>query len=136
MFNQFTGVGNLTRDPEAGSIPGTGTTVTKFGVAFNTKYKQKNETKTETLYLNAVVFGKPAENCKTYLKKGSLVLVQGRIRQREWDKDGEKHKITELIADNVKFLPGGPKEAEAAFVAEGEAVPAEGDEDIPEVPGE
>lgn len=128
MFNQFTGVGNLTKDPETGSIPGTGTTVAKFGVAFNTKYKQKNETKTETLFLNTVVFGKAGENCKEYLKKGSLVLVQGRIRQREWEKDGEKHKIMELIADRVKFLPSGSKESEA--------IPAPEEEVVPEVPEE
>jgi single-strand DNA-binding protein len=129
MFNQFTGVGNLTRDPETGSIPGTGTTVAKFGVAFNSKYKKKDETITETLFLDTAVFGKHAENCKEYLKKGSLVLVQGRIRQREWEKDGEKHKKMELIADTVKFLPSGAKASEKAA----EADPAV-EEEIPETP--
>jgi single-strand DNA-binding protein len=131
MFNQFTGVGNLTRDPETGSIPGTGTTVAKFGVAFNSKYKKKDETITETLFLDTAVFGKHAENCKEYLKKGSLVLIQGRLRQREWEKDGEKHKKMELIADTVKFLPSGAKAGEKAS----EVVPPI-EEDIPESPEE
>lgn len=132
MFNQFTGIGNLTRDPESGSIPGTGTVTAKFGAAFNSKYKQKGETKTETLFLNVVVFGKMAENCAKFLEKGSLVMVQGRLRQSEWDdkESGEKRKKLELIADHVKFLPKGSKETETHQQAE-EEIPAEAPEGVP-----
>ncbi|MDH5543909.1 MAG: single-stranded DNA-binding protein [Nitrospinota bacterium] len=110
MFNNFTGIGNLTADPEKSAIPGTGTTVAKFSVAINSKFNVKEESRVETLFLNTVAFGKIAEACNTYLKKGSLVLVDGRLRENSWEKDGQKHKKLELIASKVKFLPMNGKE--------------------------
>ncbi len=97
-------VGNLTRDPEMRSMPG-GDKVTNFSVATNRVWYDKDKQKKEaTDYHNIVVFGRPAETSAQYLKKGSSVLVEGRMQTRSWDgDDGKKQYKTEIIADRVQF---------------------------------
>ncbi len=102
-------VGNLTRDPELRALPG-GTQVASFSVATNRVWKDKNGAKQESSdYHNVVVFGKQAEACAQYLKKGSQVLVEGRMQTRSWEKDGAKQYRTEIVADRVQFgmIPKG-----------------------------
>lgn len=99
-------IGNLTRDPEAKSLP-SGIQVTSFSVATNRVWTDKNGAKQENAdFHNIVVFGKQAENVGKYLKKGSSVLVEGRMQTRSWDApDGTKKYRTEVIADRVQFGP-------------------------------
>jgi single-strand DNA-binding protein len=99
-------IGNLTRDPEAKALP-SGIQVTSFSVATNRVWSDKNGAKQEsTDFHNVVVFGKQAENVGKYLKKGSSVLVEGRMQTRSWDaQDGSKKYRTEIIADRVQFGP-------------------------------
>ncbi len=109
-LNKALVIGNLTRDPESRSLP-SGINVTSFSVATNRVWSDKNGAKQEnTDYHNIVVFGKQAENVAKYLKKGSSVLVEGRMQTRSWDApDGTKKYRTEIIADRVQFgpRPGG-----------------------------
>lgn len=98
--------GNLTRDPEVRSLP-SGIQVCSFSVATNRVYKDKNGAKQEQAdFHNIVVFGRQAETAGQYLKKGSSVLVEGRMQTRSWDdKDGQKKYRTEIVADRVQFGP-------------------------------
>ena len=99
-------IGNLTRDPELKSLP-SGIKVTTFSIATNRVWKNKEGQKQEaTDYHNIVVFGRQAETTAQYLKKGSMVLVEGRIQTRSWDADdGTKKYRTEIVADRIQFGP-------------------------------
>ena len=105
-FNKVILLGNLTRDPEVRFIP-SGTAVASFAIAVNRKYKQGDEMKEEVSYIDIVVFGKTAENCGNYVKKGDSVLIEGRLQQRRWDdKDsGQKRSKVEVVAQTVNFMP-------------------------------
>jgi single-strand DNA-binding protein len=98
--------GNLTRDPEVRALP-SGIQVCSFSVATNRVYRDKNGAKQENVdYHNIVVFGRQAETAGQYLKKGSSVLVEGRMQTRSWDdKDGQKKYRTEIVADRIQFGP-------------------------------
>lgn len=105
-FNRAILIGNLTRDPELRSLP-SGVQVASFSVATNRVWKDKNGARQEnTDYHNVVVFGKQAETTAQYLRKGSSVLVEGRMQTRSWDAaDGTKKYRTEVVADRVQFGP-------------------------------
>lgn len=97
-------VGNLTRDPELKSLP-SGIKVTTMSLATNRVWKdQSGARKEQTDYHNIVVFGRQAETAAQFLKKGSQVLVEGRMQTRSWDaQDGTKKYRTEIVADRVQF---------------------------------
>lgn len=96
-------IGNLTRDPELRALP-SGVQVASFSIATNRVWKDKNNQKQESAdYHNIVVFGKQAESSAQYLKKGSQVLIEGRMQTRSWDKDGVKQYRMEIVADRVQF---------------------------------
>lgn len=99
-------IGNLTRDPESRAMP-TGQKVVTLSVATDRVWKDKTGNKQQaTEYHNVVVFGRQAETCGQYLKKGQTVLVEGRIQTRSWaGQDGVKKYRTEIIADRVQFGP-------------------------------
>ncbi len=106
-------IGNLTRDPELRSLP-SGIQVATIGLATNRVWKDKDGSKKEdTQYHNVVVFGRQAETAAQFLRKGSSVLVEGRMQTRSWDSpDGKKNYRTEIVADRLQFGPrptqGGP----------------------------
>ena len=99
-------IGNLTRDPEVKTLP-SGISVATFSVATNRVWKNKEGQKQEdTQFHNVVVFGRQAETVGQYLKKGSSLLVEGRMQTRSWDAaDGQKKYRTEIVADRVQFGP-------------------------------
>ena len=105
-FNRAIVIGNLTRDPELRSLP-SGIQVATLGVATNRVWKDKNGVKQEnTDFHNVVVFGRQAETTAQYLKKGSSVLVEGRMQTRSWDDaSGQKKYRTEIVADRIQFGP-------------------------------
>lgn len=103
MFNRVILIGNLTKDPEVRYTPG-GTPVTTLPIAVNSRYKQGDESKEETLFIDCVVWGKQAETCGQYLSKGRPVLVEGRLRERRWEYEGQKKSKMEAVASNVRFL--------------------------------
>ena len=99
-------IGNLTRDPEIRAIP-SGVKVASFSVATNRVWKDKNGVKQENVdFHNVVVFGRQAEIVGQYMKKGSSILVEGRMQTRSWDDAGGIKKYrTEVIADRIQFGP-------------------------------
>lgn len=96
--------GNLTRDPETKALPN-GSKVTTFSVATNRVWKDASGMRQEaTEYHNVVVFGRQAETCGQFLRKGSNCFIEGRIQTRSWDgPDGQKRYRTEIVADRVQF---------------------------------
>lgn len=104
MFNRVIFVGNLTRDPELRYSP-QGTAVATLRLAVNSRVKQGDEYKDETLFIDIVVFGKQAENVTQYLSKGRGVIVEGRLRERRWEYEGQIKSKFEVIASTVRFLP-------------------------------
>lgn len=114
MFNKVILIGNLTKDPEI-RYTTQGTPVSTLRLAVTTKHKSADEWKDETLFIDIVVFGKQAESCSQYLSKGSPALVEGRLQERSWEKDGQKKSKMEVVAQSVKFLPkrtGGDQQAQ------------------------
>jgi len=103
-------IGNLTKDPELKFIP-SGQAVCNLRMAMNRKWKATNgEWKEESTFVGVVVWGKSGEACGEYLKKGSPVLVEGRLQSRSWETaDGQKRSILEVVAERVQFLSGGPR---------------------------
>lgn len=99
-------IGNLTRDPELKTLP-SGTIVTSFSIATNRMWTSQNgEKKQDTQFHNIVAFGKTAEIANQYLKKGSLVCVEGRIQTRSWDgQDGSKRYRTEIVVERLQLGP-------------------------------
>lgn len=100
-------IGNLGKDPEIRYTPG-GQPVANFTVATNERWNDKSgQPQERTEWHRIVVWGKTAENCGQYLKKGRSVYVEGRIQTREWtNKEGQKQWTTEIVANNVTFLGG------------------------------
>lgn len=98
-------IGNLTRDPELKALP-SGIKVCSFSVATNRVWKDQNGAKQEAAdYHNIVVFGRQAETVAQYMKKGSQVMIEGRMQTRSWDDatSGTKKYRTEVVADRVQF---------------------------------
>ncbi|MBI2884963.1 MAG: single-stranded DNA-binding protein [Candidatus Omnitrophica bacterium] len=110
-------IGNLTRDPELRYIP-SGAAVATIGLAVNTTIPMGagNEPKTEVCFLRVVVWGKQAELCNQYLKKGRSVFIEGRLVYRSWEQDGKTRSTLEVKADRVQFL--GPRRDEGAAAPE------------------
>jgi single-strand DNA-binding protein len=107
-FNKVIVMGNLTRDPELRYTP-SGAPVCNFTTAVNRSYTtQGGEKRDEVCFIDVVVWGKPAESCGQYLKKGRSVLVEGHLQQRNWETpEGQKRSKHEVVAERVQFL-GSP----------------------------
>ena len=107
-------VGRLGRDPET-RYTGGGQAVANFSVATDETFKDRNgERQKRTEWHKIVVWGKQAEIAQQYLKKGSLIFIEGRIQSREWqDKEGQKRTSFEIVANNFRML-GGRAEGVAA----------------------
>ena len=102
--NQVMLLGNLGRDPELRYTP-KGTPVANLSIATSRRWKDNGETKEATDWHRVVVWGKQAEVVKEYLAKGREVYIEGRIDNRSYDdKDGNKRYISEVVAENVRFL--------------------------------
>ena len=99
-------LGNLTRDPERRNLP-SGQPVASFGVATNRFFTSQDGQKQQDVeFHNIVVFGKLAEIASQYLKKGSLVLIEGRLKTRSWqDNLGSRRSRTEIIAERLQLGP-------------------------------
>ena len=134
MVNKTILVGRLGRDPET-RFTGGGTAVANFSMATDETYKDKNgERQKRTEWHRIIVWGKQAEIAQKYLKKGALVFVEGRIQSREWEKDGEKHRSFEIVANNFRMLEAkkdGDKNGEQDLSPEAQAAFVATDEDIP-----
>jgi len=115
-LNKVLLIGNLTKDPELRYTP-QGAAVVNLRIAVNTRFKdKKGEVKTDTCFINAVVWGQLAETCNQYLHKGRSVLIDGRLQSRSWqDQEGKNRSVIEVRADRVQFLsPAGSAAGNAA----------------------
>jgi len=106
-------MGNLTRDLEI-KYGKNGQPVTNARLAVNRTYTtQSGEKKEEVCYVTVVIWGKQAESCHTFLKKGSSIFVEGRLQYRSWEAEGgEKKNVLEVVAERVQFLDKKKKEGE------------------------
>ena len=104
-INKVILVGNLGKDPEVRHLEG-GAVVAKFPLATSETYKTKDGQRVDqTEWHNIVMWRGLAESAEKYLRKGSLVFIEGKIRTRSWDdKDGNKRYATEIVADTMTML--------------------------------
>lgn len=106
-LNKIFVLGNVIRDPEVRALP-SGQQVTSFSMATNRFYTSNGEKKQEAEFHNIVCFGKLADIASRYLTKGSLVLIEGRVKTRNWqDSSGIKHYKTEIISESMQLGPKG-----------------------------
>jgi single-strand DNA-binding protein len=112
--NKVIVLGNLGRDPELRHTPA-GKAVCTLRVATNETWTdQAGEKQERTEWHQIVVWGRSAENCNQYLRKGRSVFVEGRLQTRKWqDKEGQDRWTTEIVADRVQFVGGGERGAGA-----------------------
>ena len=121
-INKVILIGRLGRDPDDRTTAG-GTRVSNFSLATDT-YHGSDEKKT-TEWHRVVAFGKTAEQCNQYLRKGRLVCVEGALQTRSWEKPpGEKHYSTEVIALRVTFLDSKGDDSWAQGAAAEESIDA------------
>lgn len=105
-INRVVLTGNLTRDPELSATPN-GLSICKLGIAVNTRRKSaEGQWEEKPNFFRITVFGKQAESCHQYLKKGRPVAIDGRLEWSQWERDGQKRESVDIIADNVQFLGG------------------------------
>lgn len=135
-INKVILIGNLGRDPEL-RYTQSGQAVANFSLATTDRFSNREGDRQErTEWHRITVWGKTAENCAQYLNKGRSVYVEGRLQTREWeDKEGQKRRTTEVIAQTVQFLgargsgaPAGGADADRSDFRE--EAPPQGD-DIP-----
>ena len=134
MVNKVILVGRLGADPEVRYTPD-GAMVTTFRLATDEQWKDKSGERTQrTEWHRVVAFRKLAEICGSYLAKGRLVYVEGRLQTRSWeDKEGQKRFTTEIVASNMQILDRGPsKDTGADDRAPGPAeMEQTSDDDVP-----
>jgi single-strand DNA-binding protein len=120
MYQKITLIGNLGSDPEMRYLE-SGSPVTNFSLATNRKYTKDDKMQKETIWFRISVWGRTAENCNTFLKKGRKVMVEGRLvadketgRPRVYERnDGTFDASFEVSAERVFFLDGKTEEKDA-----------------------
>ena len=124
MLNRCEFIGRLGADPEARSTQ-SGTSVVNFRVAASEKYKDKSGEKMErTEWVSCVAWSKLADICETYLRKGSLVYVAGRLQTRKWqDQSGQDRYSTEIVLSEMTML-GGKNDGQASAPSQPQSEPA------------
>lgn len=133
-LNKVQLIGNLGKDPEL-KYTSAGVAVATFSIATSDSWKdQEGNTQERTEWHNIVAWRKLAEICGEWLKKGKRVYIEGRLQTRNYEKDGVKRYITEIVADQLIMLDGAPRstnggETETPASAS-ETVPAKED-DLP-----
>lgn len=104
-------IGNLTRDPDL-RYTQQGVAVADFSIGVNRKFKNKEgQTRDEVAFIEVIAWGKTGEAVSTYLKKGGLCLIEGRLVQERWEgQDGRRHSKIKVTAERVQFLGQRSKE--------------------------
>ena len=132
-LNKVQLIGNLGKDPEL-KYTSAGVAVATFSIATSDSWKdQEGNVQERTEWHNIVAWRKLAEICGEWLKKGKRVYIEGRLQTRNYEKDGVKRYITEIVADQMIMLDGGPRASnggETEVPATSEAAPSK-DDDLP-----
>ena len=122
MLNHIVIMGRLTRDPELRRT-GSGIAVTSFTIAVDRDFSNKESGEKETDFIDCVAWRNTGEFVSKYFKKGSMAVVSGKLQIRNWtDKDGNKRRSAEVIADNVYF---GEAKKSDSYSSEEPSVPAQ-----------
>jgi single-strand DNA-binding protein len=141
-FNKVILMGNLTRDPELRYTP-KGTSLAKLGLAVNRRWTaETGEQKEETTFVDVEAWGVQAENIAKYMKKGSPMLIEGRLRLDQWDdkQTGQKRSKLVVVCENSRFVgSAASREANAVEPARPRAAaaappPPEPEAEEPEAP--
>jgi len=134
-LNKVILAGRLGKNPELRYVPQTEQAVANFSIATSEKYynKQTEESSEKTEWHRIVVWGKTAEFVDKYITQGQLVLIEGKLRTRSWEKDGQKHYTTEVHAQQVITLGKGKNSDSGDGYASG-GYTSETPEDDGEVP--
>lgn len=135
MYNRIILIGRLTRDPELRYVP-SGAPVASFTLAVDRPFRDQQGNR-ETDFIDIVAWRKLAEQVSQYMTKGRMVAVEGRLQIRSYEtQDGQKRKVSEVVADGVRFLDRGDRARTGTGT--GEAGPADEpaaatgqDEDVP-----
>lgn len=125
--NKWIGIGNLGKDPEV-RYTASGEAIANFSIACTESWKDKSsgEKKEATEWVRCSCFGKLAEICGQYLKKGAQVYIEGSLRTRKWtDKEGQDRYTTEIRMDQMKMLGSKPDGHQNATDQNGEYQPAD-----------
>lgn len=131
MLNQVTIMGRFTRDPEL-RYTATGTAVASFTIACGRDFADKQSGERETDFIDCVAWRQTGEFVSKYFQKGSMAVVSGRLQIRGWtDKDGNKRRTAEIVADNVYFGSSKRDSENAASSYNEPADPATGEHSAP-----
>ncbi len=133
MLNAIVLIGRLTRDPELRYTP-SGTAVCNFSLAVNRRFTNQQGER-ETDFIDVVVWRQQAERVAQHLTKGRMVAVQGRLQIRSYeDRDGNRRKAAEVVADDVEFLDSPRRDGASAAASTGAPSGTEFGDDDQEVP--
>jgi|MEHZ01.3.fsa_nt_MEHZ010939678.1_2 single-strand DNA-binding protein len=102
MMNKYMAIGNLTQDPQCKDVGET--KVCNFGIAINEFFYKNQQKQKTTLFIDIETWSKQAENCVKFLKKGSKVAVEGKLKMNSWEKNGQKFTKVFCLSDKVHFL--------------------------------
>jgi len=123
-------MGNLTRDIELRHTP-QGTAVCDIGLAVNERRKSGDEWVDETTFVDVTLWGRNAEVADEYTRKGSSVMIEGRLKLETWEHEGQKRSKLKVVADRLQLLGGKPAEAKPKPAAVPAASGEYDDQDTP-----
>lgn len=107
-------MGNLAKAPELRYLPGGNTAVLEVPIAVNERFKKEGETVETVSFIDVVFWGRTAEVVNEFLVKGSPILVEGRLKQDTWEKDGQKRSKLKVVAEQMRMLGGKRADDQAA----------------------
>lgn len=117
MYNKVILVGNLTREIELRYLP-SGTALANTAIATSHKYTSNGEKKEDVCFIDISFFGRSAEVANQYLKKGSKILVEGRLKHDTWEKDGQRHSKHSVMVESMQMLGSKQESAKPEVVYE------------------
>lgn len=127
-FNKVILIGNMTADPELKKTP-SGVSVTSFSIAVNRRFAKDGQQQTD--FINIVAWRQTAEFVARYFTKGKPILICGQLQTRSWtDQNGQKHYVTEVVADEAAFVENKGTSADAGAPAPSYGGNGQGFEDI------
>lgn len=101
-MNHWIGIGRLTKDPEVRySQNEKNTAIASFNIAVERKFKREGDPTAD--FFNCTAFGKIAEFCEKYLKKGTKIALEGHLQNDSYEKDGKKNTVTKIMVDSIEF---------------------------------
>ena len=135
MLNHITIMGRLTRDPELRHTQ-SGVPVASFSIACDRDFKDKSTGERATDFIDVVAWRATGEFASKYLTKGRMAVVSGRLQMRDWtDKEGNKRRSAEIVAENIYFGDSKTKEEQEPPASAGGPVEAAGGDPFGGLPG-